>query len=250
MKSNIRKPQNKKCLHWNLNRNVCEPWWRPELVPALSVQLMTKHPAKRLGCGPEGERDIREHSFFRYMDWEKLENKEVQPPFKPRAVSSNPSTLHHPPPTAETRRLLSVSRVKFPAQMLLRWPDFLYSQVVLHSNLLCFPTTPLFVTFVISPLSLWRSLSLSPPLSWTMTTGKSGRGDDNLAESESWCWRWQKWLSDLFLHFNPRPVSASEPAPYLSCDVTGCHCEQHSIAFYYLWSTELQVNNHMLRDQS
>ena len=37
----------------------------------------------RIGCRQEGAEEIKNHPFFNGMDWEKLFNKEVQPPFVP-----------------------------------------------------------------------------------------------------------------------------------------------------------------------
>ena len=51
----------------------------------LFAQLLQREPEVRLGCMEDRE-PIRAHPFFRGLDWNKLERREIQPPFKPHVV--------------------------------------------------------------------------------------------------------------------------------------------------------------------
>ncbi|KAM4748442.1 protein kinase C theta type [Rhinophrynus dorsalis] len=49
------------------------------------IMLFVREPERRLGV----KGNIRQHGFFQHIDWERLENKEVEPPFKPKVKSAN-----------------------------------------------------------------------------------------------------------------------------------------------------------------
>lgn len=61
-----------------------------------SSQFLTKNPARRLGCVATegGEKAVTNHTFFAGIDWEKLNRRELEPPFKPRIVSSHKLNRH------------------------------------------------------------------------------------------------------------------------------------------------------------
>jgi hypothetical protein len=50
------------------------------------LQLLERNPKKRLGCGPKDAEEIKKHPFFKDIDWDKLDKKLLEPPFRPALV--------------------------------------------------------------------------------------------------------------------------------------------------------------------
>ncbi|KAJ8269197.1 hypothetical protein COCON_G00118040 [Conger conger] len=59
------------------------PHWLHRAARNILVKLFVREPKKRLGV----KGNIRQHSFFREIDWTALENRQVEPPFRPKVSS-------------------------------------------------------------------------------------------------------------------------------------------------------------------
>ncbi|KAK7870291.1 hypothetical protein R5R35_001013 [Gryllus longicercus] len=79
-------PNRKETMTQILKAKLGMPQFLSPEAQALLRALFKRNPANRLGAGPEGVEEIKSHSFFATIDWDKLYRKEIQPPFKP-AVS-------------------------------------------------------------------------------------------------------------------------------------------------------------------
>jgi serine/threonine protein kinase len=63
-----------------------------EVVDLIS-RLLDVNDKSRLGSGPNGVKNIKEHRFFQSIDWDLLESKQLDPPFIPEAKKLEESPM-------------------------------------------------------------------------------------------------------------------------------------------------------------
>jgi len=68
-----------------LNGELRFPSYVTPDAQALLEGLLTRDVEKRLGT--HNSQDVKKHQFFKDIDWEKLEKKELEPPYKPKVKS-------------------------------------------------------------------------------------------------------------------------------------------------------------------
>ncbi|KAI1717181.1 protein kinase domain-containing protein [Ditylenchus destructor] len=68
------------------------PYLSPE-ARDLIKRLLKRHTETRLGAGPDDADEIKQHLFFRHLDWGKVYRRELEPPYKPNITSDEDVSL-------------------------------------------------------------------------------------------------------------------------------------------------------------
>ncbi|EYC24673.1 hypothetical protein Y032_0013g2044 [Ancylostoma ceylanicum] len=79
-----------------LKAKLTMPQFLSPEAQSLLRALFKRNAVNRLGAGPDGIDEIKRHPFFASIDFNRLLNKEISPPFKP-AVTTIDSTLYFDP---------------------------------------------------------------------------------------------------------------------------------------------------------
>ncbi|XP_073682737.1 ribosomal protein S6 kinase alpha-1 isoform X1 [Garra rufa] len=83
----------KETMNLILKARLGMPQFLSAEAQSLLRALFKRNPTNRLGSGPDGAEEIKRHSFFMTIDWNKLFRREIKPPFKP-AVARPDDTFY------------------------------------------------------------------------------------------------------------------------------------------------------------
>ena len=72
---------NKEQLYNNITSGPLKlPSYLSEESRSLLISLLNRNPNKRLGSGKKGSEEIKEHAFFKELNWEEVIQKKVKVP--------------------------------------------------------------------------------------------------------------------------------------------------------------------------
>ncbi|CAL8286870.1 unnamed protein product [Lota lota] len=113
---------------------VYASWLSTEAVNILKA-LLTKTVARRLGCvgADGGENAVVQHAFFASIDWEKLNLRELEPPFKPKIKTTEDVNNFDPDFTQEEPTLTPIEDPLIPSNTHNEFENFSFtSSEILH----------------------------------------------------------------------------------------------------------------------
>ncbi|XP_019737293.1 protein kinase C eta type [Hippocampus comes] len=110
-------------------------WLSVESVNILKA-LLTKNPLQRLGCVPSegGEIAVTSHAFFRNIDWEMLNRRAIEPPFKPKIKTPEDVNNFDPDFTREEPTLTPIDDSSLSSTNQDEFEDFSYTSSEMLEN--------------------------------------------------------------------------------------------------------------------